>query len=226
MKKYTGSEHVVHHPRYQDAAKDNGHRLPLTFELRRKILQHKCQMIEGSHGVSLLDAGCGNGLIFDTVIRPVVKKIDFSMGVDFVPEVVESARPIFDSIGCGDVLSLDRIIDRKFDIVNSTEVFLYIQPSDRVLFFRQHIDAVCSGGYFLLTLPNLDSIYRKLIKPSPIYFPYHFNQSTVEEVAALTPNIELISASGIDVLGNIYNLNSKIKNLLSFELGFLFKKIA
>jgi len=229
MSKYTDKDHATNHPRYEDEAKDNGHRLPLTLKIREKIIRHMCQMINDPGPLSLLDAGCGNGLIYKNALKPSLPQIHFSTGVDFVQEVVDSARNQFDSTICGDVLELDKLVNKKFNVVNSTEVFLYIKPSDREKFFNQHfesiIDPVDGSGYFILTIPNLDSIYRKIFKADPIYFPHYFNQLTVEDIVSDMPHMELVSANGIDILGNIYKLDSSFKNLLSFELSFLFKKV-
>lgn len=201
----------------------NGHKISLTYNLRRKIISKMVDSIDFKEKVSILDSGCGNGYIYKDVIMPLLPKIDRSFGVDFVKDAVDIAKPIFDKVAVGNVLNLSSLTEAKYNFINSTEVFLYIQHEQREKYFKEHIDRLEKNGYFLITIPNLDSIYRKIFKPEKDLFPYHFNKDTILNLSK-NFNVKLVRSCGIDVFKNIYRLDNNLKTFISFELSFLFQK--
>ncbi|MCV6607978.1 MAG: class I SAM-dependent methyltransferase [Campylobacterales bacterium] len=204
-------------------SESNGHRLSLTYSLREALITKmltKCILEDKNR---ILDAGCGNGYLYNNVIKPHFPNIEHSFGIDYVKEAVEIARKSFTKAQEGNVLDLQKLVEGEYSFVNSTEVFLYIPEKDRKKFFLEHMAKVKKDGYFLLTVPNLDSIYRKLVKPEKELFPYHFNQNTILELSEKL-GLNLVSNLGIDIFKNIYKLDNGLKTFISFELAFLFKK--
>jgi len=213
------------HSKKDHRINENGHKYKHTYELRKNIIKYMLNKINFNKSIDILDAGCGSGNIYKDVIMPRFKEINYSLGVDFIENAAYSSNDLFSDFKVGNVLELSKISTKKFDLVNSTEVFLYISESERSLFFNEHVNSLKNGGYFLLTVPNLESFYRKIFKPEKELFPYHFNHKDILLLSKRN-DIELVATNGIDVFNNIYTLNHSLKFFVSFELCYLYKKIA
>ncbi len=207
---------------YGDDIRGAGYRSELTFKMRKKIIEYMLSEIK-TPIFSFLDAGCGNGMFYEAVIRPSLKELERADGIDFVEEAAEQAKKYMDDVRIGNILEMGRQFEKRYDLVNSLEVFQYIAPDKRRLFFKVHFERINRGGYFLLTVPNLASFYRKIFKLRPEHFPY---TCTAEDVLAASEsfNAYLLRYCGIDIFQRIFQINGYFKNYIAFELSFLFQK--
>ena len=93
---------------------------------------------------SILDLGCGTGLC-----APVFRDItEFMAGVDLSPKMVEKARQrnLYDLLVTGELTEAMRNADRKYSLVLSADVFVYIGDLGEV--FTACFDVMEPGGLF------------------------------------------------------------------------------
>ena len=198
----------------------NGHKFKHLYNGRVKLVKNMLLNIEKvEHKV--LDAGCGNGLFFQDAIKNNLQmsKCD---GIDLLEEAVNLSINKYDEIYCGSTVELSKYFKTKYTFISSMEIFTYISPKDRKKFFSEHIDLLEKDGYFLLTVTNLKSIYRKVIKPEPLLFPYYFDKKLIlEEIKQF--DVDLVAVKGVDIFNFIHD-SSSLSDFFMYELSFLFKK--
>ena len=203
--------------------KSNGH-ATLAFRMRRRRVAAQLKKLPGGD-ISVLDSGCGNGALGPVFHQSL--KVTTLVGADFVPKSLEIAKSEFGySKTClTNVMSIDRAVDGKqYDLVNSCEVILYIPPDKYRQFFRAHRHCVADQCYFLLTFPNLRSIYRMILKPNA-NFRYNFSPDEVREVLSES-GFKVVSIMGSDIFGAVqFNLNEtltpSLKRLFCYEISIL-----
>ena len=125
--------------------------------------------------------GCGNGALGPVFCK--LLKIACLDGADFVPESLEIAKADFgySRTYLTNVMSIDAALDGKqYDLVNSSEVIPYIPPEKYLHFFRVHRRCVSDGHHFLLTFPNLHSIFSLFSKSNSV-LRYNFSPNEVLE---------------------------------------------
>lgn len=148
---------------------------------------------------------------------------------DFVPKSLEIAKSEFGytRTSLTNVVAIDEAVDgKKYDLVNSCEVLLYIPPDKYQQFFDAHRRCVADGRYFLLTFPNLRSVYRKVLKPNE-NFRYNFSPDEVID-AISESGFKVISALGSDIVGAFHfkldeRLSPSAKRWLSYEISVLYE---
>ncbi len=206
------------HKQYSDFY-GNGYKNLFGYKLREKLLLNVLQKIKTDKKISILDAGCGNGYLFKNTFLKTFPNIEYSLGIDFLPEAIEKAKSIFHDVKVGDVTELSKLTEKEFDIVNSTEVFYNISPEKREIFLKEHIERMKKGGFFVLTVPNLESIYRKFFRPDPNFFKYKYSYQTVINLIEKFPEVELINVYGI----NAFFIVNEIKNnILKINFSYVF----
>jgi len=102
----------------------------------------------------VLDLGCGTGLCA-ALLQPVARSMT---GVDLAPKMLEVAarRGLYRQLECADVVAfLDRQPQPAYDIVVSTDVFIYIGDLQPV--FRGVRRAIRPGGLFGFSIESTDS---------------------------------------------------------------------
>jgi dTDP-4-amino-4,6-dideoxygalactose transaminase/predicted TPR repeat methyltransferase len=209
--------------RYGKHPKSNGHAAVL-FRMRRRLVAAQLCNLPGGD-VSVLDSGCGNGALGPVFYQSL--KVAALVGADFVPKSLEIAKDQFGytTTHLTNVMSIDQAVDGKqFDLVNSCEVILYIPPDKYRQFFRTHRRCVADGRHFLLTFPNLRSIYRMILRPNA-NFRYNFSPNEVLE-ALSESGFKVVSIMGSDILGAVQiNLNKtlapSLKRSFSYEISIL-----
>ena len=97
-------------------------------------------------------------------------------------------------------------------------------------YFKTIYNHLNYSGYFLCTFPNLQSLVRKIIKPSSRFtkgnFRFYFNMYDVLSTLKLV-GFKIKKIRGIDIfLTKLFNLPEceTIKKSLSFEISILAKK--
>ncbi len=204
--------------------KANGYTSAWMFALREKLISGWLRDLRAGVA-SVLDAGCGNGFFFERVIRPRLgSSLCLAHGVDQVERATALAGAHYDRIFTGSVLELTRLTDRTYDLVISTEVFQYIDRPEWDTFFTEHVAVLRPGGHLMLTVPNLQSVYRLLFRPEKDLFPVPFRSS---DILALGRQHGLctIGARGIDLMKILHERTpDALKQAISFEHSFLFQK--
>lgn len=204
--------------------KANGYTSWRMFNIRKKLVTHMVQQIP-LHPTCFFDAGCGNGFFFEHVVKGLLgNSLRLVHGIDNVPAAAKNASSIFDKTFTGSVLEMTLHTNEKYDLVLSNEVFQYIEKERWDQFFQQHAGLVRSGGFFLLTIPNLQSIYRFIVRPPKDMFPVDYCCSDVLTLAE-QHGLALMKFSGADIFGNVYtDMPLFMKKIISFVYSFLFKK--
>jgi 2-polyprenyl-6-hydroxyphenyl methylase / 3-demethylubiquinone-9 3-methyltransferase len=107
-------------------------------------------------GKSLLDVGCGGGLMTEALARMGGKVT----GVDAAPENISVAQAHADAQGldvhyvCADVATMDG----QFDLVTSMEVVEHVE--DPAAFIQALADRLAPGGLMVLSTPNRTPLSR------------------------------------------------------------------
>jgi len=200
----------------------NGHKFEYLYNGRVKLVKEMISVIPVQENV-VLDAGCGNGNFFDSAIRPniKIKKCD---AMDLLEDATRLVSNKYDEVYCGSTVQLSSFFKNKYSIVNSMEIFSYIKPEERQSFFKEHISILDKNGFFILTVTNLESIYRKIIKPEAELFPYYFNNKIIIDHMKVFKDVELVEYKGIDIFNIVHNVSS-YNSFFLYELSFLFKKL-
>ena len=208
---------------FRASPKSNGH-AALAFRMRRRLVAAQLKKLPGGD-IFVLDSGCGNGALGPVFHQSL--KVASLVGADFVPKSLEIAKSDFGySQTClTNVMSIDQAVDgKKYDLVNSCEVILYIPPDKYRQFFRAHRHCVADKCYFLLTFPNLRSVYRKILKPNA-NFRYNFSPDEVIE-AISESGFKVISTLGSDIFGAFRfeidkDLAPSLKRSIAYEISIL-----
>jgi len=211
--------------KYRADYKANGYTSAWMFALREKLVNHWLTDLS-TKVVSVLDAGCGNGYFFERVIKPGLgPTLRTAHGVDQVEKATSLAGSHYDRIFTGSVLELTLLTDRAYDLVISTEVFQYIDQPEWDIFFAQHVAVLRSGGHLILTLPNLQSLYRRIFRPEQHLFPVRYRASDIMGLAKRHA-LRSIGYCGIDLMQIIHTRTPDVlKQAVSFEHSFLFQKV-
>jgi predicted TPR repeat methyltransferase len=108
------------------------------------ILQHA----EKKTLVDALDLGCGTGLM-GVQLRPIVKTL---VGVDLSHQMLEKAkvRAIYNELACRDIIEFTKSDTRRYDLVTSTDVFVYL--GDLSVVFDAVNCRLRVGGYFAFSV--------------------------------------------------------------------------
>jgi predicted TPR repeat methyltransferase len=108
------------------------------------ILQHA----ENNTLVDALDLGCGTGLM-GVQLRPIVKTL---VGVDLSHQMLEKAevRAIYNELVCRDIIEFTKSDTRSYDLVTSTDVFVYL--GDLSVVFDAVNRRLRVGGYFAFSV--------------------------------------------------------------------------
>jgi predicted TPR repeat methyltransferase len=98
--------------------------------------------------VDALDLGCGTGLM-GVQLRPIVKTL---VGVDLSRQMLEKAkvRAIYDELACRDIIEFTESDTRSYDLVTSTDVFIYV--GDLSAIFDSVYRRLNVGGYFAFSV--------------------------------------------------------------------------
>jgi predicted TPR repeat methyltransferase len=211
------------HGRYGADFRADGYSSRWMYALRRILVDAMLRSIE-SPVHSLLDAGCGNGRLCADVIRPRLPALTRAHGIDFVESAVSEAAAVFDRAILGNVLELEALTSGRYDLVNSTEVFLYIRPAEVGRFFAAHAAVLEPRGLFLLTVPNLRSVYRRILRPPADLFVNPLDAESIV-AAAEGRGLRLVRCWGVDAAGLVYRRAPRlVRDWLAYELSFLFRK--
>jgi dTDP-4-amino-4,6-dideoxygalactose transaminase/2-polyprenyl-3-methyl-5-hydroxy-6-metoxy-1,4-benzoquinol methylase len=196
----------------------------LAFRLREKLIADQLRQLPGGD-ISVLDSGCGNGAL-GPVFRKSLKVACLD-GVDFVTKSLEIAKAKlgYSRTYLANVVSIDAAIEEKqYDLVNSCDVIPYIPPEKYSHFFRSHRRCVSDGRHFLLSLPNLQSVYKLLLNSNSTL---RYNYSLDEVLTAVTDaGFRPVSITGSDLLGasrlNLgVNLKPSVRRYFSCEISIL-----
>ena len=95
-----------------------------------------------------LDLGCGTGLM-GVQLRPIVQTL---VGVDLSRQMLEKAklRAIYDELACCDIIEFMESDTRSYDLVTSTDVFIYVGDLSAV--FDSVYRRLNVGGYFAFSV--------------------------------------------------------------------------
>lgn len=121
----------------------------------RKILR----VLSGVRCTELLDIGCGDGNF--TMLAAREAGAELAYGVDVSPKAVEMARSRGVLAECLDLDNQDLPFEPEcFDVVLCGEVIEHLFDPDRLLDNVWRV--LRPGGVFVLTTPNLASIYNRI----------------------------------------------------------------
>jgi predicted TPR repeat methyltransferase len=106
------------------------------------------QRVEKNTLVDALDLGCGTGLM-GVELRPIVKTL---VGVDLSRQMLEKAkaRAIYNELACRDIVEFTKSDTRSYDLVTSTDVFIYVGDLSPV--FKSVYHRLNVGGYFAFSV--------------------------------------------------------------------------
>ena len=99
-----------------------------------------------------LDLGCGTGLM-GVQLRPIVKTL---VGVDLSRKMLEKAkgRAIYDELACKDIVEFTKSDTRSYDLVTSTDVFIYVGDLSAVFdWVNRRLNV---SGYFAFSVEAAD----------------------------------------------------------------------
>jgi dTDP-4-amino-4,6-dideoxygalactose transaminase len=203
--------------------KSNGYSVR-SFRVRQRLLSEQLKKLPGGD-ISVLDSGCGNGALGPVFHKNL--KVACLDGADFIPRSLEIAKSDFgySRTHLTNVMSIDAALDgRQYDLVNSSGVISYIPPDKHLHFFKVHRRCVSDGRHFLLTLPNLHSVYRRFYKSD---FDLGYNLSPDVVLDALSESgFKVVSIVGSDIFGAVRlqlnkTLASSLKRSISHEISIL-----
>jgi predicted TPR repeat methyltransferase len=102
--------------------------------------------------VDALDLGCGTGLM-GVQLHPIVKTL---VGVDLSRRMLEKAkaRGIYNELACRDIVEFSKSDTRSYDLVTSTDVFIYVGELSAV--FDTVYRRLNAGGYFAFSVEATD----------------------------------------------------------------------
>jgi predicted TPR repeat methyltransferase/lipoprotein NlpI len=100
--------------------------------------------LERRQGLDVLDLGCGTGLC-GPLLKPLARTLT---GVDLAPKMLEMARKreLYDELVCSDLTDFLQPHAASFDLVVSTDVFIYVGALEAV--FEATRQAVRPGSLF------------------------------------------------------------------------------
>lgn len=150
----------------QSVVKNNYQEIAAYFDVTRK--KHTWPELEKilsflKDGDSVLDVGCGNGRLLDNIKN---KKIDY-LGIDNSSNLIEIARKNYpeNDFALGDILYLDKVTNKKFDLVISVAVLHHLPSLDlRLLALKQLALMTRSGGRIIFSAWKIWS-NKKYLKP-------------------------------------------------------------
>jgi predicted TPR repeat methyltransferase len=102
------------------------------------------QVSEYDNKFDIIDLGCGTGLMG----QQLTDICSYLIGVDLSEKMLEQAaqKNIYDELICKDIFDTLIIVDRKFDVVVATDVFIYIGRLDSV--FKAIHEVMRPGALF------------------------------------------------------------------------------
>ena len=208
---------------------------PYGFRLLRKlykyVLRQKLPAVARSRPVTILDSGCGNG-IMGAIFRENLQ-ISTLVGIDCVAKACQIAESVhgYNHTVVGDVSNLPQLTSDRFDIVNSCGVFPHIPPDKRQAFWSAHAAILKPGGWIIFAIQNLGSFFRKLkprSKTDPLSktYGYAFDLDTIRNDLIYLPQFRTLSVSGIDMIsGRTFDLSmnehARLKRLLAFDIAIV-----
>lgn len=136
------------HANYFDSHLVDGLEYLVPSKLFDLIMRH----VENNALVWALDLGCGTGLM-GVQLRPIVKTM---VGVDLSQKMLEKAkvRELYDELACRDIVEFMESDTRSYDIVTSTDVFIYVGALSAVFdSVRRRLNV---GGYFAFSVEAAD----------------------------------------------------------------------
>ncbi len=141
---------------------DKGYQIAPRFVERLEIWRHAMERYLPKGG-AVLDAGCGSGvlsLVASTRAQSVV-------AFDGSEEMIRIARGKVPPLNGGNVVfevahlsEIERFGTRSFDLVLSSSVLEYVEDLYDAL--RAHAAMLKNGGTLLVSMPNGQSLYRRL----------------------------------------------------------------
>ncbi len=161
-----------------ESYEQNGRYRDRNFHPQTKNLYHSQVLFlkkPVASGTSLLDLGMGTGRFLSTA-----KERGYVVtGTDFEKDAVVAAKTVFklDDVYDMDVESFfKKFPERKFDIITMFEVLEHV---DGYSFFPYIKNALKSGGYFAVTVPNRDCWKPLLAHEGP---PIHLTRWSQESI--------------------------------------------
>jgi predicted TPR repeat methyltransferase len=105
-----------------------------------------------AQGLALLDLGCGTGLGAEAVKSLTTHRV----GIDLSPQMLEKAkaRSLYDHLEAADILEFLQRGDESFDLILSSDVFVYIGRLDEI--FRAAHARLNAGGHFAFSVEQGD----------------------------------------------------------------------
>jgi SAM-dependent methyltransferase len=175
---------------------------------------------------AILDLGCGTGNYYD-LLRKYYPDSNLT-AVDVVSSNVQYClQRGYEQGKVFNIIHADRnFAENEFDLVFSVEVIEYISPADYDLLFSGIHKLLKPGGLVVLIFPNLQSLIRKLIKPSLKDFPFNYGFEDIRK--SLDKNRFTLLRWFATDLTTAITLSSPTMNrllsLMGFRLGMLLLK--
>lgn len=118
----------------------------------QKVPKHLCSLIKDKNFSSLLDLGCGEGILINSIKREFPKiKIT---GIDISPRRIGNLKKKFpkEKFYCRDVC--DTRLKNKFDLINCSQVIEHVENDEKLV--REMEKLIKKSGYLVV-----DSIIKK-----------------------------------------------------------------
>jgi predicted TPR repeat methyltransferase len=128
------------------------------------LLVDGLKRIAGGRVARALDLGCGTGLC-GPLLQPLADRID---GVDLSPRMLDKARSrgVYDELVQADVAQHLQATARRYELVVSADVFIYIGDLDAVF---AGVRRVMDRGVFCFSVESLDDEREFALRPSQRY---------------------------------------------------------
>jgi len=166
------------------------------------------------NGDTVLDAGCGTG-IFSFFMAEKGNKVT---GIDGAKEMISLCQKRknnytnIDIAFYNEIMPFEGKLNGKYDFIISSSVLEYVNNYESCI--KDFKSLLNSNGILIISMPNKNSLYRKLEKmlyaiiKRPAYFRYVKNMSTVGELNAL------MKSNGFEVIENkLYSSGSYLNKI-------------
>ncbi|MCB1382274.1 MAG: methyltransferase domain-containing protein [Notoacmeibacter sp.] len=156
-----------------------------------ELLKAALAAVAGGPFRSMMDLGCGTGLMGERMRRDV----SFLAGVDLSGEMLRqaSAKGVYDLLDHADINAMPPLEGEKPDLVTAADVFMYL--GDLTAAFRWVAGSLASGGLFGFTVEHHAGEGDVHLKPSRRYA--HTRHHVEAQLAAF--GFEILSVDAAEI---------------------------
>jgi 2-polyprenyl-3-methyl-5-hydroxy-6-metoxy-1,4-benzoquinol methylase len=133
-------------------------------------------------GLRVLDVGCGDGVFLDSLATRVADATVSYVGLDYSPYQLEKAASLPYEFHAGDVGDGLPFPDGSTNVVHAAELIEHLYDPDQ--FVDECARILRPGGHLVVTTPNLQAWYNRMLFLAGIQPIFHETSSRSTEVGA------------------------------------------